>query len=610
LGSHLYLSQGAVLIRPLIPPTWHHKAFVQPFQRIYMSATLGAGGDLERLWGRTSIKRLGVPPGWDKQGIGRRLFFFPERALSEAKTRELVANMIKSTDRAMILVPDDRTEEEFAKWVGKETGYKTFDATQLEKSKKPFVTAEGAVAVVANRYDGVDLVGDECRLLVVSGLPQSRNLQERFLIAKVGAGSMLQDRVLTRVTQAVGRCTRSATDYAAVVIMGQDLNKFLLQTENRRFFHPEIQDELTFGIDQSKDTTAENFLDNLRIFFEHGDEWDGVDRLIVESRSAMSQHALPEATKLAAAIPDEIAYQTAIWNGDYIGALEAAKMVLSHLSGDVLTGYRSFWDYLAGAAASLAGRDPIARDYYRRAADISITLRWLRGLSEVPGEGVQQQKDDTAFGAVIEGLEAEIERVGNVTAKRFEAEVKAIIDGLAKNDAKPFEIAQEKLGKLMGYRSGRSADDAAPDPWWCAGDELCIVFEDHTNVDEQNTKAPLGANKVRQAAGHPNWIRENVALSSKAEIVPVIVTPCSTVSSGAAPHVGQLCHWSMDAFRRWAGEAIAVVRRVWTKFPGPGDLAWRAEAMKAYKEAGLDPASLIKTLRSSPLGKMPVVGAQ
>ena len=151
----------------------------------------------------------------------------------------------------------------------------------------------------------------------------------------------------------------------------------------------------------------------------------------------------------------------------------------------------------------------------------------LRGLSEVAGEEGQQPKDDTAFGAVIEGLEAGIERVGNVTAKRFEAEVKAIMDGLSKNDAKSFEIAQEKLGKLMGYRSGRSGDDAAPDPWWCAGDELCIVFEDHTNVEEQNTKGPLGANKVRQAAGHPNWIRQNVALSSKAEIVPVMVTPCS-----------------------------------------------------------------------------------
>jgi hypothetical protein len=43
-------------------------------QRIYMSATLGAGGDLERLMGRSSITRLPVPEGWDKQGVAQGIF--------------------------------------------------------------------------------------------------------------------------------------------------------------------------------------------------------------------------------------------------------------------------------------------------------------------------------------------------------------------------------------------------------------------------------------------------------------------------------------------------------------------------------------------------------
>lgn len=52
IGCHVYLSSQDILIRPLIPPTWTHQPFANAKQRIYMSATLGAGGDLERLTGR------------------------------------------------------------------------------------------------------------------------------------------------------------------------------------------------------------------------------------------------------------------------------------------------------------------------------------------------------------------------------------------------------------------------------------------------------------------------------------------------------------------------------------------------------------------------------
>lgn len=86
-ACHLYLSSNDILLRPLIPPTWTHNAFDRPKQRIYMSATLGAGGDLERLFGRKKVQRLPVPEGWNQQGIGRRFFLFPEMSLDAEKAK-------------------------------------------------------------------------------------------------------------------------------------------------------------------------------------------------------------------------------------------------------------------------------------------------------------------------------------------------------------------------------------------------------------------------------------------------------------------------------------------------------------------------------------------
>src|SRR5690606_14175585 len=76
-ACNLYLARGEILLRPLIPPSATHAPFAGAHQRVYMSATLGMGGDLERVTGRRAIKRLSVPAGWEKQGVGRRLFFFP-----------------------------------------------------------------------------------------------------------------------------------------------------------------------------------------------------------------------------------------------------------------------------------------------------------------------------------------------------------------------------------------------------------------------------------------------------------------------------------------------------------------------------------------------------
>ncbi|MGD1703549.1 DEAD/DEAH box helicase [Dapis sp. BLCC M229] len=66
-ACHIYLSFNTILIRPVIPPTQTHKPFSQAKQRLYMSATLGEGGEIERLFGMENILRLPVPEGWDKQ---------------------------------------------------------------------------------------------------------------------------------------------------------------------------------------------------------------------------------------------------------------------------------------------------------------------------------------------------------------------------------------------------------------------------------------------------------------------------------------------------------------------------------------------------------------
>ena len=179
--------------------------------RYKVLATLGEGGELERLTGRKPIMRLQVPAGWDRQGIGRRLFFFPGQSLDSQAALDLTLEMIQTAGRALVLVPDGKTADTISGTIQSQIGFDVFRAQDIEQSKKPFVMSKQAVAVIANRYDGIDFIGDECRLLVISGLPKATNLQEQFIISKMGDGALLYDRINTRTVQAFGRCTRSAS---------------------------------------------------------------------------------------------------------------------------------------------------------------------------------------------------------------------------------------------------------------------------------------------------------------------------------------------------------------------------------------------------------------
>lgn len=274
IQSHLkacqvYVSSSEVLVRPLIPPTWDHAPFAGATQRIFMSATLGAGGDLERLTGRPNIIRLPIPDGWDRQGIGRRFFIFPEKALKEDEVGNLRVSPMGAAGRSLVLTPSNDGAELLTKEVEEYLGFPVFSGADLEDRKAEFVATSPAVAVVANRYDGIDFPDDDCRLLFVEGLPRATNLQERFLMNRMGANLLFNERVQTRVLQAVGRCTRGLNDYSAVVVTGEDLPAYLTDRKRRGYFHPELQAELEFGIEQStRDpttaVTADSLLENFR----------------------------------------------------------------------------------------------------------------------------------------------------------------------------------------------------------------------------------------------------------------------------------------------------------------------------------------------------------
>lgn len=54
-------------------------------------------------------------------------------------------------------------------------------------------------------------------------------------MTRMAANALYNERIQTRVVQAIGRCTRSLEDYSAVVVSGEELPDYLADLRRRLF---------------------------------------------------------------------------------------------------------------------------------------------------------------------------------------------------------------------------------------------------------------------------------------------------------------------------------------------------------------------------------------
>jgi hypothetical protein len=208
----------------LIPPTAGHTPFANATHRVYMSATLGGGGELERAFGVQRIARIPVPAAWQRHGAGRRLFLMPAAAADGGD--DVLCAATAAVRRTLLIAPSQAASEEAASPVLPPDATRLGPDAIADGDVTSFLAPPRAALVLPNRYDGLDLPNEDCRLIVLSRLPTASHARERSLCDTLGARRV--QRVRTRIAQGAGRETRNRQDFAAVALRGRDLIDFLL----------------------------------------------------------------------------------------------------------------------------------------------------------------------------------------------------------------------------------------------------------------------------------------------------------------------------------------------------------------------------------------------
>lgn len=76
-----------------------------------MSATLGRSGELERITGIEKICRLPIVNDWDKKGLGRKFFTFPDLSLGEDEQGNVIMALQNLCKKSVFLVPGSQSAE-------------------------------------------------------------------------------------------------------------------------------------------------------------------------------------------------------------------------------------------------------------------------------------------------------------------------------------------------------------------------------------------------------------------------------------------------------------------------------------------------------------------
>lgn len=607
VACNFFVSWDSILIRPFIPPTQTHPPFKQANQRVYMSATLGAGGELERITGIRSITRLPLPPGWDKRGSGRRLFLIPELALPSEEMIKVVEDAVQTFNRSLILVPSQHDPESRGLISAiRQSEIDILQAPDIEDSIDPFLEKDGT-ALVLSRYDGLDLPDEACRLLVLAGLPSGTNLQEKFLWSRIAAYSLLRDRVITRFTQGVGRCTRSDNDYAVVFVVGRRLVDFLLKNDNRRLLNPELQAELEFGMENSMDKSADDFKELWEAFLSRGDDWQGAEEAILSLRDRSSRHDDPTSERLSSVVADEVAYLYAMWRDDFEAALEHARKVADALGGDETKAYRAWWYYLSAEAAMLlyeATKDEsyqrTARDFLKRASDCCTGVSWFARLGRSVSSDTDTAEIDELTAKAVETIRDRLVEWGAV-GKRFEQHISRVAENLQATEHKAFHRGLKGLGEMLGFDVELPEGDGAPDCVWSIGSSVYVV---HEAKSEHTPGHPIGVNDIRQAQSHENWIRENRACETNTRILCVIESPRTTVAHEAVAHGRSLYHVTPSELKTLFNETAAALRRVRTKLTDLSDEKVLEELLREFSAGELVPIQVMERLSQRPVASM------
>ncbi|EBS2778777.1 DEAD/DEAH box helicase family protein, partial [Salmonella enterica subsp. enterica serovar Cannstatt] len=178
---------------------------------------------------------------------GEKMILIPS-LIDESLDREKIINWVlqpydKRTFGIVCLAPSFANRKQYEK-IGAIVSTTETIYENIENLKKGiFYNA----FVFANRYDGIDLPDNSCRILVIDSKPYSETLGDRYEEECRPNSDIINVKIAQRVEQGLGRSVRGEKDYSVIIITGGDLVQFLKSPLTTKYFSPQTRMQIEIG---------------------------------------------------------------------------------------------------------------------------------------------------------------------------------------------------------------------------------------------------------------------------------------------------------------------------------------------------------------------------
>lgn len=532
------ISPTAITITPPVVPVQMLPYFQGKKRRVYLSATLGASDTFTRTFGST-LDRVVAPA--TTAGECERMVLMPSRLASCEDDIELTKQLL-SDRKALIMVPTYARATRWAGFAAPPDKEHVTEAVNKFKANTP-----PAKLLLAARYDGVDLPGDTCRIMVIDDLPMGVGPLERYLWEHLNLANTLRTSIASRIVQSFGRISRGMSDHGVVILTGEKLVQWILVPRNASILPPFLQKQIALGYQVSEQATSDaDYFAAIDQMLNREEGWCNAYEDFMSNAEA--EENTDDASMLTKLASNEAKYAVHMWNREYGSAIKCLRDTLDDaFKISASTGaWHSLW---LGYAYSLVGDSDTAGGLYRRA---HAAQRNIPSLPHVAAAGAAKTYSDQVI---------EVAQLFTIRSDSSLGTPKIMDAGLAHLDGSgttgQTEESLRVLGELLGMNSTRPDKEfgTGPDVLWRIEGMPALCMEAKTNKE---TDSNYQKKEVGQLSDHVQWVRDQTGAT---DIIPIFVGPLNAATSTANPPKEFLVI-ELDEFRRLSERLVAALSDV------------------------------------------------
>ena len=276
--SRISIAGNCIEIIPEILPISKVEAFTNASHRLFLSATLSDDSLLAKELGVESISvQNPIIPASDR-GLGERLIIAP--SLSDPDLdKEWVMSYCQEIASTTNIVVLSSSEQAANQWL--EYGANVVMGDDFEKALETLrKERKGSFFVFVQRYDGVNLPDDTCRIIVLDGLPKGENLSDKIDGAKDKMGRGVRNKTVFRIEQGMGRAVRSHADYAVVILAGSDICNYVARKNIQEIMNTSTQAQMNIALEladiirkKENGTRAESIKEMIMQALQRDSDW-------------------------------------------------------------------------------------------------------------------------------------------------------------------------------------------------------------------------------------------------------------------------------------------------------------------------------------------------